>query len=313
MFHKAVQNNPGPTKPLQFKSARLNTHSATTVGKTQQVAGVKRKLETASGMSSALGSLHDSVYFDENDFDNDSDLDFDSPDPIRPSHSMAKTSQSPTLPKPAASTSQSQAQNDASLADSAVPPSSTPIPWSSSPPWHYLPPQNQQKSRTLPWLADEAKGEERHPETPTPRKETMFWDKSASALKDEQREFRKQNKKRPKNVVEPGPRSRVPEIFLSDEQKAVLEAVVDQGKSIFFTGSAGTGKSVLMREIIKKLQKKYRREPDRVAVTASTGLAACNIEGVTLHSFAGIGLGKESTSQLVKKVRLLSSDCRIAI
>ena len=29
-------------------------------------------------------------------------------------------------------------------------------------------------------------------------------------------------------------------IALSDEQKAVLKMVVDQGKSIFFTGSAGT-------------------------------------------------------------------------
>ena len=37
-------------------------------------------------------------------------------------------------------------------------------------------------------------------------------------------------------------------------------------------------------------------------MTASTGLAACNIEGVTLHSFAGVGLGKEGVTELVKKV-----------
>lgn len=35
-----------------------------------------------------------------------------------------------------------------------------------------------------------------------------------------------------------------------------------------------------------------------VAVTASTGIAACNIAGVTLHSFAGIGLGTESVSEV---------------
>ncbi|KAI7088466.1 ATP-dependent DNA helicase, partial [Hortaea werneckii] len=65
----------------------------------------------------------------------------------------------------------------------------------------------------------------------------------------------------------------------------------------------GTGKSVLLREIIAGLRKKYQREPDRVAVTASTGLAACNIGGVTLHSFAGIGLGKEEVPELVKKIK----------
>jgi ATP-dependent DNA helicase PIF1 len=60
---------------------------------------------------------------------------------------------------------------------------------------------------------------------------------------------------------------------------------------------------VLLREIISCLRKKHQREPDRIAVTASTGLAACNIGGVTLHSFAGIGLGKESPEDLVKKIK----------
>jgi hypothetical protein len=35
----------------------------------------------------------------------------------------------------------------------------------------------------------------------------------------------------------------------------------------------GTGKSVLLREIIKALHKKYVKMPDAVAVTASTGIA----------------------------------------
>lgn len=51
------------------------------------------------------------------------------------------------------------------------------------------------------------------------------------------------------------------------------------------------------------MRKKFAKEPDRVAVTASTGLAACNIGGVTLHSFSGIGLGKEPAEDLVKKIR----------
>lgn len=66
---------------------------------------------------------------------------------------------------------------------------------------------------------------------------------------------------------------------------------------------SGTGKSVLLREIISALKKAHQRNPEEVAVTASTGLAACNVGGITLHSFAAFGLGKEDVSILVKKIR----------
>lgn len=65
---------------------------------------------------------------------------------------------------------------------------------------------------------------------------------------------------------------------------------------------AGTGKSVLLREIISSLKRKYRGSGDAVAVTASTGMAACNIGGTTIHSFAGIGLGVGTPDQLVSNV-----------
>jgi ATP-dependent DNA helicase PIF1 len=66
---------------------------------------------------------------------------------------------------------------------------------------------------------------------------------------------------------------------------------------------SGTGKSVLLREIISALKKAHERNPEAVAVTASTGLAACNVGGITLHSFAAFGLGKEDVSILAKKIR----------
>ena len=79
-----------------------------------------------------------------------------------------------------------------------------------------------------------------------------------------------------------------------------------RGQNVFFTGSAGastlfllpilaqladplgTGKSLLMREIINY---KGGRISARLAITAATGIAACNIGGTTLHSWAGIGRG----------------------
>ena len=70
---------------------------------------------------------------------------------------------------------------------------------------------------------------------------------------------------------------------LSEEQRHVVE-MVRQGKSVFFTGCAGTGKSYLLKAIVAVLNK------DTTHVTALTGVAALNIGGKTLHSFAGIGL-----------------------
>jgi len=64
--------------------------------------------------------------------------------------------------------------------------------------------------------------------------------------------------------------------------------------------SPGTGKSVLLREIISLLRS--RNLVDRVAITASTGIAGLNIGGSTVHSFAGIGLGKESAEVLAQRI-----------
>ncbi|XP_067625032.1 ATP-dependent DNA helicase PIF1 [Eurosta solidaginis] len=73
-------------------------------------------------------------------------------------------------------------------------------------------------------------------------------------------------------------------VKLCEEQITVLSACTS-GKSVFFTGSAGTGKSFLLRKIISALP------PDGTVATASTGVAACLIGGTTLHAFAGIGSG----------------------
>lgn len=87
---------------------------------------------------------------------------------------------------------------------------------------------------------------------------------------------------------------------LSEEQQRVLNMVVTGKKSLFFTGSAGTGKSVLLRAIIDTLGQRYG---SGLAVTASTGIAACNINGSTLHSFGGIGIAKDSAQNLAQSIK----------
>ena len=63
---------------------------------------------------------------------------------------------------------------------------------------------------------------------------------------------------------------------LIPEQMVVINAI-RAGKSVFFTGSARTGKSYLLKRLITMLP------PQSTLVTASTGAAACHIGGTTLH------------------------------
>ncbi|CAH2448661.1 DNA helicase [Komagataella phaffii CBS 7435] len=90
-------------------------------------------------------------------------------------------------------------------------------------------------------------------------------------------------------------------ISLTKEQEKVLSLVVDDGLNIFYTGSAGTGKSVVLRELVQRLNNLYG--PDKVGVTASTGLAAVNIGGQTINRWAGIGIGKQTPVALAGLIK----------
>lgn len=144
-------------------------------------------------------------------------------------------------------------------------------------------------------------------------KAPQTWDLTPGAIKAEQRKMKDKSKKTnaasttaTTDEMQRAVKSHIVRqsaISLSNEQELVKELVCEKNKSVFFTGPAGTGKSVLMRAIIAQLKKKFAKDPERLAVTASTGLAACNIGGMTLHSFSGIGLGKEDVQTLVRKIR----------
>ncbi|KAG8345700.1 AAA domain [Trypanosoma vivax] len=70
---------------------------------------------------------------------------------------------------------------------------------------------------------------------------------------------------------------------LAPEKQKVLQLAMD-GASLFISGDAGTGKSYLLKCIIEALELNGLR----VAVTASTGLAALRIGGNTFHATFGI-------------------------
>ncbi|PSS16386.1 ATP-dependent DNA helicase [Actinidia chinensis var. chinensis] len=90
-----------------------------------------------------------------------------------------------------------------------------------------------------------------------------------------------------------------PRIKWTEEQTQILDTV-SSGESVFITGSAGTGKTALLQQIIKILNEKHTRS--RVFKTASTGVAACALKGQTLHSFSGVGLADAEPEILLDRV-----------
>ncbi|KAL6068124.1 DNA helicase, variant 2 [Balamuthia mandrillaris] len=93
-----------------------------------------------------------------------------------------------------------------------------------------------------------------------------------------------------------------PNVNFTKEQIALMDLVLRDKKNVFFTGSAGTGKSTIIRQLV------YLLPAASTFVTASTGVAAVNIGGITLHQFAGIGLGEGTKEELLQRV-LSNSFC----
>jgi ATP-dependent exoDNAse (exonuclease V) alpha subunit len=78
-------------------------------------------------------------------------------------------------------------------------------------------------------------------------------------------------------------------ITLHPKQQLAIDLAA-QGKSIFVTGQGGTGKSLVLREIIKGF-KQQRYRSDEWAALAPTGIAAIALEsGRTVHSFEQEGM-----------------------
>lgn len=71
---------------------------------------------------------------------------------------------------------------------------------------------------------------------------------------------------------------------ISAKANYVLQFINQTNRSIFLTGKAGTGKTTLLKEIIKSTHK-------NCVVVAPTGIAALNAGGVTIHSMFQLPFG----------------------
>jgi ATP-dependent DNA helicase PIF1 len=84
-------------------------------------------------------------------------------------------------------------------------------------------------------------------------------------------------------------------VSLTDEQERVVNYILE-GRSMFLTGRAGTGKSFTLRHVIGMLP------TSTTFITATTGRAAVNIGGTTYFRFAGIGLGNGSVAYIMQRL-----------
>jgi len=105
-------------------------------------------------------------------------------------------------------------------------------------------------------------------------------------------EFRLNEFKKENNTI-----MQIETLKLSEKQKDALNKVI-KGYNIFLTGAGGVGKSL----IVKLFYDEYK-DCKSIGITSTTGTSAILIGGTTLHSFLGIGLGKDSAESLYLKIK----------
>lgn len=80
------------------------------------------------------------------------------------------------------------------------------------------------------------------------------------------------------------------------QQKACMDIL--EGNNIFLSGPAGTGKSFVLNFLFEF----FDNQSISYGKTATTGIAALNIGGSTIHSWAGMGLADTSVGNILKGV-----------
>jgi ATP-dependent DNA helicase PIF1 len=85
--------------------------------------------------------------------------------------------------------------------------------------------------------------------------------------------------------------------FISCDQENALNLLLTDN-NCFLTGSPGSGKTFLLKKLIEKL----KNDNQIVAITATTGCAACLINGQTINSWGGLGTGEFAVDTIVKNI-----------
>ena len=91
-------------------------------------------------------------------------------------------------------------------------------------------------------------------------------------------------------------------------QKEAL-SILKLGVNVFLTGEPGAGKTHTINHYIEWLRERGV-EP---SVTASTGIAATHVNGMTIHSWSGIGIKKNVSDWDIEMIQSREKTARISI
>lgn len=90
-------------------------------------------------------------------------------------------------------------------------------------------------------------------------------------------------------------------IQLTEKQQIALDSMKN-GKNIFLTGPAGTGKSFLLKYFISWYQLNKEIDSEKIFITSTTGLSSIIIDGMTINRYSGIGIGNKDVETYYKNI-----------
>jgi len=90
-------------------------------------------------------------------------------------------------------------------------------------------------------------------------------------------------------------------IEFTEKQNKALE-YLKEGKNIFLTGPGGSGKSFIIKYYVNWFNLHKENEYSKIHITSTTGLSSILIDGITIHRYAGIGIGIKDVDFYYNKI-----------
>lgn len=88
--------------------------------------------------------------------------------------------------------------------------------------------------------------------------------------------------------------------MLNQEQQELFNLLLS-GTNIFITGSGGCGKTYVIKKFVEYYKENIENNKSKLYVTSTTGTSALLLNGMTIHSYCGIGLGDKDIKYYIYK------------